>query len=222
MAVDPTYLDCANHKNSASGEDIKKLCADVLTYRFNSAFVNPCYVALAHGLLAGKGKVGTVISFPLGADTTAVKLAGVSDALVSGADELDVVPNLGWFLEGKEDAFISEMREIVEAVRLSGRNIIVKFILEPGSFDSLPDTKERMQKMASLIQASGADFVKIGSGMGPRGPELSDVAIVREAVGETMRIKVAGGITKREQAEAFIAAGANRIGTSHAIEIYKG
>lgn len=100
-----------------------------------------------------------------------------------------------------------------------GRPVIVKFILDPGYFDSLPDKKERMQDAARLIQQSGADFVKIGSGMGPRVPEVQDVTIVREAVGPEMKIKVAGGIDTLEEAERFIAAGANRIGTSKAVDI---
>ena len=100
-----------------------------------------------------------------------------------------------------------------------GRAVIVKFILDPGYFDKLPDKKEKMQAAALAIKNSGADFVKIGSGMGPRGPNVEDVAIVREAVGPTMKIKVAGGIDTYAEAKAFIDAGAVRIGTSHAVEI---
>ena len=95
----------------------------------------------------------------------------------------------------------------------------MKFILDPGYFDALPNKKEQMQATARAIKASGADYVKIGSGMGPRGPSVEDVAIVREAVGPDMKIKVAGGIDTKAEAEACITAGAVRIGTSHAIEI---
>lgn len=214
-------LDFANHHANSTPEDIKKLCNDVVKYGFHTAFVNPAYVTLAKETLGDKAPVGTVIGFPLGQDTAAIKMAAANNAVSQGADELDVVPNIGLFLADKEQDFSSEMQKVIESARMLGRPVIVKFILDPGYFDPLPDKKEKLARAAQLVQATGADFVKLGSGMGPRNPTLDDLAIVKEAVG-SMKIKVAGGITSREVAEKFLAAGALRLGTSHAIQIVTG
>ncbi|OGG35503.1 deoxyribose-phosphate aldolase [Candidatus Gottesmanbacteria bacterium RIFOXYB1_FULL_47_11] len=210
------HLDFANHHATATPADIETLCTKVKEYGFHAAFVNACYITLAKQTGV---RVGTVISFPLGQDTMIAKITAVNEAVQLGADELDVVPNIGTFLAGNTDAFAAELKEIVDSAHMPGRPIVVKFILDPGYFDALPNKKEQMQATARAIKASGADYVKIGSGMGPRGPSVEDVAIVREAVGPDMKIKVAGGIDTKAEAEACITAGAVRIGTSHAIEI---
>ncbi|MBI3577419.1 deoxyribose-phosphate aldolase [Candidatus Gottesmanbacteria bacterium] len=207
-------LDLANHHGNATCADIKAICAAVLEYGFNGAFVNPVYIGLAKEKLGDKAKVGTVISFPLGQDALAVKQEAAKAALASGADELDIVPNLGRFLEARADKLLAEMKAIVVAVKEARKDAIVKFILETGYM-----TDEQIAEGAKLVVESGADFVKICSGMGPRGASIHDVEIVRKAVGPDMKIKVAGGIDTRQEAEAFISAGANRIGTSHAVEI---
>jgi deoxyribose-phosphate aldolase len=212
-------LDFANHHANSTPDDIKKLCDDVVKYGFHAAFVNPSYVTLAKEYLGTKAPVGTVVSFPLGQDTQALKMAIANNAVSQGVDELDVVPNIGTFLYGNEDGFLSELKHIIESAHMLSRPIIVKFILEPGYFDKLSDGKTRMARAAEMILASGADYVKIGSGMGPRNPTLEDLAIVKEAVGTRIKIKVAGGIETREQAEALLAAGAYHLGTSHAIDI---
>ena len=213
------YLDFANHSANATPKDIEKLCKDVLTYDFHAAFVNATYIIIAKKALQGKASVGTVVSFPLGQDTTTAKVAAANNAAQLGADELDVVPNIGLFLSGDEHGFSQDMSQVVEGARMVGKPIIVKFILEPGFFDALPDKKEKMQRAAELIKFSGADYVKIGSGMGPRNPTLEDFMIVKEVIGDSIKIKVAGGITSKEVAEKFIAAGVTRLGTSHAVEI---
>ena len=199
------YLDFANHAANATPGDIEKLCADVITYGFHAAFMNTCYISLARSHLA-KLKIGTVISFPLGQDTVAAKVAAVNEAVQLGADELDIVPNSGLFT-------FDELQALVDSARMPGKPVIVKFILDPGYC-----TPDELSTRAKLIQRSGADYIKIGSGMGPRNPTLEDVHIVREAVPE-MKIKVAGGITTYKIANMFIDAGVTRIGTSHAKEI---
>lgn len=214
-------LDFANHHANATPDDIRSLCENVVKYGFHTAFVNPAYVALAKSLLGSHAKIGCVISFPLGQDETTVKMAAANRAVSDGADELDVVPNLGTYISGNKAGFLKEMSDIVESARIYGKPVVVKFILDPGYFDSLPNKKEAMQDVAQCIQQSGADFVKIGSGMGPRGPSLEDVSIIKEAV-PGMNIKVAGGIDTREEAERFLNAGVVRIGTSHAIDIVLG
>lgn len=215
------HLDFANHKATASPDDIRELCAMVEQYGFHTAFVNPTYVALAKSILATHAKVGCVISFPLGQDTTSTKMAAANKAVSDGADELDVVPNLGLYFSGDKQGFLLDMTEVVESARIFGKPVIVKFILDPGYFDNIPNKKEAMQEVAQFIQQSGADFVKIGSGMGPRNPTMEDVAIVKEIVPD-MKIKVAGGVSTKIVAEKFFAAGVDRIGTSHAIEIATG
>lgn len=221
MDVSAQNLDFANHHANATPDDIRALCAAVVKYGFHTAFVNPTYVALAKSILETHAKVGCVISFPLGQDATAVKMAAANQAVSDGADELDVVPNLGLYMSGDTQGFLKDMADVVESARIFGKPVIVKFILDPGYFDTLPNKKEAMQEVARCIQQSGADFVKIGSGMGPRGPSVEDVAIVKEAVPD-MKIKVAGGIDTKIEAASFLDAGAVRIGTSHAIEIATG
>ena len=214
-------LDFANHRATATPDDIRKLCADVEEHGFHTAFVNPVYVSLAKSILGTHAKTGCVISFPLGGDTTSVKMAAANRAVSDGADELDVVPNLGTYLSGDKQAFLKEMSDVVESARIFGKPVVVKFILDPGYFDTLPNKKDAMTEVAQFIQQSGADFVKIGSGMGPRNPTVEDVVIVKEAVPD-MKIKVAGGVETKAQADAFFAAGVDRIGTSHAIDIVNG
>ncbi len=213
------YLDYANHHASATADDIKKLCAGVLAHGFHAAFVNATYIALAKETLGGKAKVGSVISFPLGQDTLLIKVAACLDAIKLGADELDLVPNLGLFLQNKEAEFLEEMTTIVSAVRHQDKDTIVKFIMETGYLDNLPQRVLRVKKAAQLIKQSGADFVKICSGMGPRGASVEDIKLVREAVGPETKIKAAGGIDTYQEALALIAAGAVRIGTSQAPKI---
>lgn len=220
------YLDFANHHANATPEDIEKLCRDVVDHGFHAAFVNPAYVSFARGRLAKLGRektvLGTVISFPLGQDTTAIKMAAANNAVAQGADELDVVPNIGLYLSEDLSGFQRDLTEVVDSARMSGASVIVKFILDPGYFDGLKDGKEQFMRAAEIVRMAGADFVKIGSGMGPRNPTVEDVKMVRKAIGKTMKIKVAGGVKDAKTAQLFIDAGADRIGTSSAIEIVSG
>ncbi len=211
------YLDLANHHQDATPEAIGKLCERVKKYGFHSAFVNPCYLPLARELLGEEGVVGTVISFPLGQDTKNTKILAAIDAIKKGADELDVCMNVGLFKGGEEEKVLGEMRAIVQAVKDMKEAVIVKFIVETGFL-----TDEGIKKAAQLVLESGADFVKTNSGFGPRGASLKDVELIRRAVGDKIKIKVAGGIHTYEKAMEFIAKGADRIGTSKAVEIIEG
>lgn len=224
-----SHLDLANHHANATEKDVKKLCTDVITYGFNAAFVNPCYVALAQETLAGRAKVGTVISFPLGQDRLESKIASGIGAVNDGADELDIVPNNALLLDQNLNTYQAQLTQIVSSIRTIRRDIIIKFILETGDLSPLPTLlpspqevnqgNERIKAGARCILESGADFVKICSGMGRRGASLEDVRLVKEAVGDKIRIKVAGGIDTIEEVKAFLDAGAQRIGTSKAMEI---
>lgn len=202
------HLDLANHHADATPEDVKTVCANVLTYGFNAGFVNPCYVALARQELGDTAKVGTAISFPLGQDTLEMKIFAAREAIRLGADELDIAPN-------NARLALDEMKTIVEAARKIQSSVVIKFILETGYL-----TDDQMKKGVAAIVESGADFIKICSGMGPRGASLKDVALVKEAIDNApIKIKVAGGIDTIEEVKAFLAAGAHRIGTSKAVEI---
>ena len=208
-----SYLDLANHHPDAQPEEIKKLCRLVAKYHFNSAFVNPYFVTLAKSQ-SQEIKVGTVIAFPLGQEKTDIKLISALSAVKDGADELDVSLNIGLFKAGDYPHTLEEMRRIVEAVKSIKSQTIIKFIIETGLL-----TDEEIKRAASLVLKANGDFVKTCSGMGPRGAKLKDVQLIREAIGTSVPIKVAGGIRNLKTAKSFIEAGASRIGTSKAVEI---
>lgn len=226
------HLDLANHHADATPEDVKDVCANVLKYGFNGAFVNPCYISLARECLASRAKVGTAFSFPLGQDTLEMKMFAAREAVKLGADELDIVPNNGLMLtDSGFGQYRDELKSIVDAAKTARPGTIVKFIIETGLFlldetNASTDEKDRgeflIKRSAEAILASGADFVKICSGMGKRGASLNDVRLVKEAIGRApIKIKVAGGIDTIEEVRNFLDAGAHRIGTSKAVEIIK-
>jgi len=209
------YLDLANHHQEAMPEDIRQLCQKVKEYHFHSAFVNPFYVSLAKDYLREiNGLVGTVIAFPLGQETKDIKVLSAIKAVKDGADELDVSLNIGLFKAGKSQEVLEEMRAILSSAKEIKKTTIFKFIIETGLLSD-----EEIKKAAALVLESGADFVKICSGMGPRGASLNDVELVKSIVGEKIKIKVAGGIDTLKEALDFIKAGVDRIGTSKAVEI---
>ncbi|MCL4390277.1 MAG: deoxyribose-phosphate aldolase [Patescibacteria group bacterium] len=208
------HLDLANHHANATPADVEKIAAAVKEHGFNSAFVNPCYIQLVKSLGV---RVGTVVSFPLGQETLAMKTGSAQAYAALGADELDVSLNVGYLVSGKWTQSLVEMKAVIAAAREVNSKIIVKFIPECGYLSS-----DQIKKTAQLMVEAGADFFKTCSGTGPRGAMVEDVKLVREAVGEKIKIKVAGGVETAEQAMAFINAGADRIGTSHAVEIITG
>ena len=209
------YLDLANHHPDATPEDIKELCQKVKKHKLHSAFVNPYYIPLARELMAD-GIVGTVIGFPLGQDTQNIKTIAAMEAAKRGADELDVCMNVGLFKGGEEEQVLAEMEAILGAAKNIKGSVVVKFIIETSLL-----TDEEIKKATQLVLKSGADFVKTNTGWGPRGASLKDVELIREAIGDKIKIKVAGGIHTYKEAVAFIEKGANRIGTSKAVEIIK-
>jgi deoxyribose-phosphate aldolase len=176
--------------------------------------MNPYYISYAQEQLQGKGKIGTVVSFPLGQEMLSIKVLSAQAAALSGAHELDVSLNVGCIKEAQWDELLQEMAEIVACAQSINQHIIIKFIPETGYL-----TPSEIQKVAELMVQAGADFFKTCSGMGPRGATIEDVKLVRAAVGKAIKIKVAGGISTYQEARAFIDAGADRIGTSHAVEI---
>jgi len=207
--IDHTLL-----KANAMQEEIGKLCEEARKYRFASVCVNPGYVAMSARLLAGSGvKVCTVIGFPLGSTTPTVKAIEARDAIANGADEIDMVINIGALKSGNDQLVLDD----IKAVRDATRGKCLKVILETSYLTK--DEKVRACRMAKQAQA---DFVKTSTGFGSGGATPEDVALMRETVGPGMGVKASGGIKDAKIAEAMIKAGANRLGTSASIAIVSG
>ncbi|MCB1199328.1 MAG: deoxyribose-phosphate aldolase [Leptospiraceae bacterium] len=205
--IDHTLL-----KAEATEEDVRKLCAEAAKNCFMSVCVNPAYVALSAKLLRGTGvKVCTVVGFPLGATPTRVKELETRIAIDEGADEIDMVINIGAMKSGNYKLVESDIRGVVRATR---GNVISKVILETCYL-----TKEEIRKASELSKAAGANFVKTSTGFGPGGAKAEDIRIMREVVGDTMGVKASGGVRDHETALNLIMAGASRIGASASVAI---
>lgn len=207
------YLDLANHRADAAFADIEDICGKVKKYGFNAVFVNPYFVPFAKQKM-GAGKVGTVVSFPLGQETLDLKITSARSSALAGADELDVSLNVGQIKSASWDELLNEMRQIITAVKNIDHQKIIKFILETGYL-----TNDEIKQAAVLVMQSGADFVKTNSGMGPRGATVADVELIKQATEGKIKVKAAGGVDTYEEAIALINVGAARIGTSKAVEI---
>ncbi|MCR5724616.1 MAG: deoxyribose-phosphate aldolase [Treponema sp.] len=213
----------------ATSADIERLCEEARTYGFASVCVNPCFVPMAHDLLDGNEiKVCTVIGFPLGADAAADKTAQARNAIASGADEIDMVINLGLVKEGDYESVEDDIRVVVadsrvEAAALS-KTVIVKVILETCYL-----TDEEIEKCCLAAKEAGADFVKTSTGFAtpkdsagkalPNGATVHAVELMKKTVGDSLGIKASGGIRSAEDARAMIEAGATRIGASSGVAI---
>ncbi len=197
-------------KPETTEKQIAQICQEAREYEFAAVCINPCYVSIAQDYLAQSTvSVCTVIGFPLGAGTFAAKLTETQQALRNGADELDMVLNIGWLKSGFYDKVEAEIREIVQQAKGGGTFARVKVILETCLL-----TAEEKKTACQLAQRAGADFVKTSTGYGAHGATVEDVVLMRQVVGSDMGIKAAGGIKTLSQALAFIQAGANRIGAS--------
>ncbi|MFM1625772.1 deoxyribose-phosphate aldolase [Streptococcus mutans] len=208
------YIDHTLLKPESRQDQIDKLIREVKTYNFASVCINPTWVSYAAKALEGTDiKVCTVIGFPLGATTSAVKAFETKDAISHGADEVDMVINIGQAKSG-HFAFVEEdIRAVVEA---SGDKL-VKVIIET----CLLTDKEKIKACQAAV-AAGADFVKTSTGFSTAGARLDDVRLMRQTVGPDVGVKAAGGTRSLEDAQAFIEAGATRIGTSAGVTIMEG
>ncbi|MDP5864919.1 deoxyribose-phosphate aldolase [Streptococcus mutans] len=208
------YIDHTLLKPESRQDQIDKLIREAKTYNFASVCINPTWVSYAAKALEGTDiKVCTVIGFPLGATTSAVKAFETKDAISHGADEVDMVINIGQAKSG-HFAFVEEdIRAVVEA---SGDKL-VKVIIET----CLLTDKEKI-KVCQAAVAAGADFVKTSTGFSIAGARLDDVRLMRQTVGPDVGVKAAGGTRSLEDAQAFIEAGATRIGTSAGVTIMEG
>jgi len=206
--IDHTLL-----KPEATAADIRGVCAEARQYGFAAVCVNPYWVRLAASELAGSGvKVCAVVGFPLGANTTAIKVAEAAGAIGDGAQEIDMVLNVGELRGGNRDAVRDEIQAVVIAGHEGGA--IVKVILETALLN-------HEQKVAACLAAkeAGADFVKTSTGFGPGGATVEDVALMRGMVGTAMGVKASGGVRTLEDLKKMTAAGANRVGASASVKI---
>lgn len=205
------YIDHTLLKPDASFSDIQKLVAEAIEYKFFSVCVNPCYVATCAELLKETSvKVCTVIGFPLGATSTAVKAFETKKAIDDGADEIDMVINIGAL---KSKKFLLVEDDISEVVK-SANDKVVKVIIETALL-----TDEEIVKASQLSEEAGAHFVKTSTGFNGPGATLEGVKLMGSAITNKMRIKASGGIRDYETAMKFIAAGASRLGTSSGVSI---
>lgn len=210
--IDHTLL-----RPEATAADIRKLCQEARKYGFASVCVNPYWVPLAREEVAGSPvKVCAVAGFPLGANSTAMKVAETEAAIRDGAREIDVVLNIGELCGGNHDAVLLDIEAVVNAAHDAAHNAtaIVKAILETALLDDGQKTVA-----ATLSKLAGADFVKTSTGFGPRGATVRDVMLLREVVGADMGVKASGGIRTLEELKSMLAAGATRIGTSSGVKI---
>ena len=213
--VDHTLL-----KPDAKVQDIVRLCEEAARYHFAAVCVPPCYVRLAAKELRGTDvKAATVISFPFGADATAVKLAAVREAITGGAAELDTVMNISRFLSGEFDYVADELASLTQEVSVVAMNnglndVVVKVIIETAYLSN------KMKRLATqIVAASGADFIKTSTGFAPSGATPEDVALLREEAPEGLAVKASGGIRTLEDALEILNAGASRLGMSSSVAV---
>lgn len=209
------YIDHTLLKPEATSEQIAKLCQEAVKYHFASVCVNPTYALLAAQQLRGSSvKVCTVVGFPLGAHTTAVKAYEAQQAVGDGAAELDMVMNIGALKSGDEALVEADIAAVAQVAHGSGA--ICKVILETALLSD-----EEKVKACRLAKQAGADFVKTSTGFGGGGATAHDVALMRQTVGPGVGVKAAGGIKTVADAQAMLAAGATRIGASAGVQIVR-
>ncbi|MBL4937961.1 deoxyribose-phosphate aldolase [Clostridium sp. YIM B02515] len=208
--IDHTIL-----KPEATEEQVRRVCEEALKYNFASVCINPCHVELTAGLLKGSDvKVCTVIGFPLGANTSTVKAFETSEAIKEGAQEVDMVINIGKLKSKDYDYVREDIKAVVEAAK---GKALTKVIIETCLL-----TDEEKVAVCKLAKEAGADFVKTSTGFSTGGATYEDVKLMRETVGESMGVKASGAVRSYEDAAKVIKAGASRIGASASIAICEG
>lgn len=205
--VDHTLLT-----QTATWEEIRWILDDGIKYQTASACIPAAYVKQAVEYVEGRLPICTVIGFPNGYSTTAVKVFETKDAIANGAEEIDMVVNIGWVKDGKYQEIEDEIRQIHEAC--GGK--ILKVIIETCLL-----TEEEKIRMCETVTSAGAEFIKTSTGFSAAGATFADVELMRKHVGKEVKVKAAGGIASLEDAEKFIALGADRLGTSRIVKIIK-
>lgn len=205
--VDHTLLT-----QDATWKQVKEICDDGMKYETASVCIPPAFVKQAAEYVEGKLPICTVIGFPNGYSTTAVKCAETEDAVDNGASEIDMVINIGWAKEGKFDAILDEINQVKEACHEKLLKVIVETCLL---------TKEEKIKLTEIVSKSNADFIKTSTGFSTSGATFEDVEIFAKHISGGTKIKAAGGISSIADAERFIELGADRLGTSRIVKIVK-
>ena len=206
-----TYIDHTILKATATSRDIANLCEEAIAHDFRAVCVNSAFVTSAKEFLNGtQVKIASTVGFPLGAASTHSKLAEARQAINDGADEIDMVINIGKLKEGLTAEVEAEISDIKKAIG----DKILKVILETCYL-----TETEILKVAEVGMNAGADFIKTSTGFGPRGASLEDIRIMKEAVGDKVKIKASGGIRDAMTALEYINLGVDRIGTSSGVKI---
>jgi deoxyribose-phosphate aldolase len=206
-----SYIDHTLLKPTATRAEIIRLCAEAIEYQFASVCIPPCYVSLAADILNGTPiATGTVVGFPLGYNTTGIKVKEAETARKDGAREIDMVINRGWIKDGLFPLVVKEVREVIQVVP----DMIVKVIMELCDLTE----SEKIEAATALLE-TGAHFLKTSTGLGKGGATLEDVHLLAGISRGRMKIKAAGGIRHASETLAFIKAGASRIGTSAGVQI---
>ena len=206
--VDHTLL-----KQDATWEQIREILDDGMTYHTASACIPASYVKQAAEYVQGKLPICTVIGFPNGYSTTAAKVFEAADAVKNGADEVDMVINIGWVKDRRWEDLLTE----IKAVKASCQGRILKVIVEACLL-----TEEEKIKMCEIVTASGAEYIKTSTGFSTGGATREDVGLFARHIGSGVKIKAAGGISTLQDAEDFLALGADRLGTSRIVKLVKG
>ena len=206
-AVDHTLL-----QQTATWAEIKQICDDGVTYGCASVCIPASFVKQAAEYLGDRLPVCTVIGFPNGYSTTAVKVFEARDAIQNGAREIDMVINIGWAKDGRWEDLLAE----IQAVKAACGDLVLKVIIETCLL-----TDEEKVKLCEIVSRSGADYIKTSTGFSASGATREDVALFKAHVAPHVKIKAAGGISSLEDAEAFMALGADRLGTSRIVKIVK-
>lgn len=197
---------------TAVWEDIRQICDDGIRYGTASVCIPPCYVKQAKDYVEGKCRICTVIGFPNGNSTTAAKVFETKDALSNGADEIDMVINIGMLKSGAYD----DVRNEIKAIKEACGDKILKVIIETCLL-----TDEEKIVMCRIVTESGADYIKTSTGFSNAGATFADIELFAKHVGSHVKIKAAGGISSMDDAQRFIELGASRLGTSRIVKIMK-
>lgn len=198
---------------TATFEQIQKICDEGMRYSTASVCIPPCYVEEAKKYVGNKLKICTVIGFPNGYNSTAVKVFETKDAIEKGADEIDMVINIGALKAGRDTQVCDEIRQIKQACG----DKILKVIIETCLL-----TEEEKVRACKIVTEAGADYIKTSTGFSAAGATLPDVILMKANVGENVLVKAAGGISGLEDAENFLNAGASRLGTSRVVKAVQG
>ena len=205
--VDHTLLS-----QGSTWNEIKEICDDAVQYGCASVCIPPSYVKKAKEYLKDKMKICTVIGFPNGYNTTSVKCFEAEDAVKNGADEIDMVINIGWLKDKKYEKLLSEIKAVKESCQGKTLKVIIETCLL---------TEEEKVKMCEIVSDSGADFIKTSTGFSTGGATREDIKLFKKNIKTGLKIKAAGGIASLKDAEDMVALGAERLGTSRIVKIIK-